>query len=84
MNQSWHCDYTYQTVTGSLDSYPTPLSSDCFVTASSSNSSSCGSSTTTPCYNEISYLDFLIPQLVVIFCLSVLAFGFFLRPPRKV
>lgn len=37
MITAFHCDYTYQTVSGTLDSYPTPLASDCVITATSSD-----------------------------------------------
>jgi len=39
-----HCDYQYQTVAGTLDSYPVVQSSDCTFQATSTNSS------TTPTY----------------------------------
>jgi len=37
MIQNFHCDYTYQIVAGSLDSYPTPLAADCTITGTSSD-----------------------------------------------
>lgn len=34
-----HCEFTYQQVPGTLDSYPTPLSADCTIESSAASSS---------------------------------------------
>ena len=40
MITSFHCNYTYQQVAGTLDSYPTPLAADCVVTGSTTPATS--------------------------------------------
>lgn len=67
MIQSWHCDYTYQTIEGEIDSYPTPLASDCFVTASSSPETS----TSTGAYDGLNKSESLFLFAVLIFFVSL-------------
>lgn len=68
MIESWHCDYQYQTVSGTLDSHPTPLSSDCFITASSSATTTAGATYLNGfSYGEALIAFFLLLILIILF-----------------
>jgi len=69
MINNWHCDYTYQTVAGSLDSYPVVQSSDCYATGTSTTIIE--NSSTTPLYTQdAGNLIFGIGILTFVVCMT--------------
>jgi len=68
------CQYDYQLVSGSLDSYPVVSSSTCYM------NSICGTASNTPCYIAQDYTVTAIIFASVVFFVSFIAFLFIIKP----
>lgn len=75
-----HCDYTYQTVAGTLDSYPVVQSSQCYTFQE--EKIACGSSSSTPCQANTNYGDIVL-VLLVILCIMFIGGISFLSSATK-
>lgn len=71
-----NCTYQYQTVAGSLDSYPVVQSSQCYTFVQEQVPEPCGSSTSSPCYAHTDYGDIVLVLLVMLTIMFIAGISF--------